>query len=163
MNHNPYAPPKANVDVVPAEASAPAVPDACARLYSGTQIGVAAFIGSPLAAAWFAAANFKALAQPLKARRTLIWGAAVTIVLLGIGYMLPERTPNSLLPILYSITIRMVADQVFQRVIRHHVQAGGTRGSWWRVIGVSLLFLVGIGAAAFAIMMVLFQFGILQA
>ena len=66
MNHNPYTPPSARVaDAAETVGRA----GSTARLYTPGQIALAAFLGSPLAAAWFAAANFKALAQPFKATR----------------------------------------------------------------------------------------------
>src|SRR5262245_8653511 len=107
MSHNPYAPPKANVE------DPPTSPSTAARLYSPWQLTVASFLGSPMAAAWFAAANFKALGRRLEAQRTLIWGALGTVVVLGISYVLPDSVPNSVLPIAYSAAIQAVADRVF--------------------------------------------------
>jgi len=82
--NNTYAPPKAPVADPVSDDGAPTV--ASAPLYTTRQIGVGAFLGSAMAAAWLAAENFKAVGQPLKARRTLWLGLAVTIVTLLLVY-----------------------------------------------------------------------------
>jgi hypothetical protein len=136
MSHNPYTPPTAHVDDLAGSASAAG---ASGPLYSPRQLAIAAFLGSPLAAAWFAAANFKALAQPIKARQTLYWGVGLLVVVTIVSFLLPDGVPNSVLPIAYSIGVYTAAKQRFEETVRLHLAAGGKLGSWWRVVGVSLL------------------------
>jgi len=144
VNHNPYAPPKANVDdLVGSESAASTV---SARMYSSTQMAVASFIGTPIAAAWFAAANFKALGQPRKATQTLLWGLVATAFVIGLALVLPDNTPNTVLPIGYSIGVRVIAERVFGATLKDHASAGGKLGSWWRIVGVSLLFVLALCA-----------------
>lgn len=136
MNHNPYTPPGARVEDA-AEVAARA--GSTARLYTPGQIALAAFVGSPLAAAWFAAANFKALAQPVVAKRTMYLGVGMLILVLAISFVLPDSLPNSVLPIAYALGIRYAAEPYFKAPIRDHVASGGKLGSWWKVVGISLL------------------------
>jgi hypothetical protein len=136
VNHNPYSPPSARVaDAAEAVGRA----GSTARLYTSGQIALAAFLGSPLAAAWFASANFKALAQPFKATRTMYLGVGLLITVLCISFVLPDSMPNSILPIAYSLGIRYAAEPYFKEPIREHVASGGKLGSWWKVVGLSLL------------------------
>jgi hypothetical protein len=135
--NNPYAPPKAPVldhassDSEPTAASAP--------LYTTTQMAVAAFLGSALAGAWLAAANFNAVGQPLKARRTLWLGAGAAIVTIAFAFVLPENFPNSILPLAVAFGVRGIAETYFAQLLREHKQVGGALRSWWRVVGISLL------------------------
>ena len=157
MNHNPYAPPKANVDgLTGVEAAAPAP---SARLYSSMQMAVASFIGTPIAASWFAAANFRAFEQRRAARQILLWGLAATTLVLGIAFVLPEGTPNAVLPVAYSVGVRLIADRVFAACLKDHESRGGRRGSWWRVVGVSFLFALGVLAVVWGVGFALFELG----
>lgn len=136
MNHNPYSPPTARVDDSAGSASAAGT---SGPLYSPRQLAIAAFLGSPLAAAWFAAANFKALAQPAQARLILYWGVGLLAVVTIVSFLLPDGVPNSVLPIAYSMGVYYSAKNRFEEAVRLHLASGGKLGSWWRVVGVSLL------------------------
>src|SRR5262245_27211345 len=158
MNHNPYAPPKANVDT--GEPAATAV--SSARLYSSMQLALAAFIGSPVAAAWFGAANFRALGEPRKARQTILWGSGATVLVMALAFVLPDGTPSSVVPIAYSIGVRALAEQVFGARVKDHTSAGGQLGSWWRVVGISFLFVLGLVVVAFAVGLLLVQLDLVK-
>lgn len=135
METNPYAPPKsAVVDPTDGEATAASAP-----LYTVNQITVATFLGSALAGAWLAAANFKAVNQPIKARRWLWIGIAVMIASLVISFLLPDRFPSIVLPLALMFGARAAATTEFGWILRDHERAGGDVRSWWRVIGISLL------------------------
>ena len=99
MTHNPYAPPEAPVEGPAAVATDAVTVVASGPLYSATQIAVAAFIGTPIAAAWFGRANFKALAEPRKGLQTIYWGLAATIAVTALAFMLPDSTPNLIVPL----------------------------------------------------------------
>src|SRR5689334_12342096 len=119
--NNPYAPPKANVD--PAQSGASV--DSSMRLYTPDQHFLASFLGSPIAAAWIAAANYRVLGRQRAARDVIVWGAIATAVILVISYALPERFPNIVVPLAYSVLVRSLAQQRFGSVVREHRAAGG--------------------------------------
>ena len=125
--------------------------DRSMAMYSPPQTFLASFLGGPLAAAWLMSRNYRALGRVRPANRILWIGGVFTVLVLMIAFMLPERAPNSLVPILYSAAIYQYNTLVFGKVCREHFAAGGRKQSWWRVVGVGLLSLVilmGIMVAA---------------
>jgi hypothetical protein len=142
MENNPYAPPKAPVSdfaVVDGPVTRAALP-----LYSPTQIAVATFISTVIAGAWLAASDYKAIGQPLKARRTLWWGAGATIVTLLLALVVPDSVPSLFPPLLIAAIVRAVAEKQLGDIHQAHLKAGGAQRSWWRVVGVALLVLAVI-------------------
>lgn len=120
-------------------------------LYTPRQIYVASFLGSPAAAAWFMALNHRAVSQTKEQRQMLILGGVATVAVFVVAFFLPERTPNIMWPLAYSIGIYYFAHARFGDTVTKHLAEGGQRGSWWRVLGVSLLFLLGIFAVLFVV------------
>jgi hypothetical protein len=92
------------------------------RLYSPRQIFLASFIGSPLAASWFAASNHRSLSRGVLARRRLVGGAIATAVLMAIAFVLPERGPKSSFPLLYSPLIYVLAQAWFSAAFAAHLK-----------------------------------------
>lgn len=133
-NNNPYAPPQSPVEVPdgpPTVATAP--------LYTVGQLTLAAFLGSIFASAWLAWSNFKALGQPQKARQVLWWGAIAAVVGLGIAMILPDAVPNIAMPLATVFLVRGLAIRHFERILVDHFKAGGTKRSWWPVVGIGIL------------------------
>jgi hypothetical protein len=131
-------------------------------LYSPHQVSVAAFIGSPLAAAWFLRLDFLALGDPRRAAQMIYRGVAFTVVVLTIAYFLPENFPNVAFPFFYSLAISLYAKSIFDLPYRAHIEAGGDKGSWWTVLGVSSLVSIAILAVVFAVLYGLAWIGILH-
>jgi hypothetical protein len=122
------------------------------RLYSSRQIYVASFIGTPLAAAWFMACNWAALGDEPRALRYLWLGFGATIAALAVAIVLPDKTPHILWPLLYSVAIYQWAKVLFDRLFGPFISNGGVKGSWWVVVGVSVLAMIivfGMILAAF--------------
>ena len=143
MDRNPYSPPAApSSDVVSSGSGA---------LYSPRQIFVASFLGSPIAAAWFIHRNFMTLGNESRALRTLWLGLAATAAVIVVALYLPNRFPNAVLPLAYSIAIYQYALFLFKGAYNKHLTEGGRKGSWWVVIGVGLLAVLALAGVAFAI------------
>lgn len=160
MSQNPYLPPVAKVADIAEPSSSESVSTTVNGLYSSSQIFAASFIGSPIAAAWFAASNLRKLHQPANAQKIIVWGVVATIVVMAIAFVLPDRIPNSTFPLLYSIGIRLVARAVFDPVVGKQKAAGAILGSWWSVVGVSLLWMILVLAILFGAAIVLQKFGV---
>ena len=126
-------------------------------LYTPRQIYVASFLGSPAAAAWFMALNHRALSEPLKQQQMLLLGGVATVLVVIVAFLLPERTPNIVWPLAYSIGIYYFAQARFGSTVERHLAEGGKRGSWWRLVGISLLFMLGVVALAL-VALLLFPF-----
>jgi len=101
---NPFQPPKSDIE--------PAPTDARVRMFSPNQALGGSFLGGPLAAAIFIRANYLALGKPRQARRMLIGGIAVTLLLLLALPFLPTRLPNQMLPLAYSFTARFWVERM---------------------------------------------------
>ena len=122
-----------------------------AKLYTPTQVGVAALLGAPAAAGWFISRNETQLGRPRYARRWF-WGGLVFTVLLLVGsFFLPVHFPRTGLAIGYVVACYQTARQLYATTLQDHRAAGGQFGSWWKVVGVSLLFLVILTVAIFVV------------
>ena len=106
-----------------------------------------------MAAAWFAAANFRALARYQQARRFILLGIAATVVAMLVAFAVPQSMPRTTWPLIYSFAIYFLASRIFEGECAAHQSKGGRRGSWWRVIGVSLLFSIAILAVMYVTVM----------
>jgi len=73
------------------------------KLYSPNQVGCAAFFGGPFAAVFVLRSNFCALGKGVAARQTLIWGALSSLALLLALPFLPDKFPNLVIPIAYTL------------------------------------------------------------
>jgi hypothetical protein len=162
LEQNPYAPPKAAVaDVDAASAAAPGFP-VPGGLYTSGQHFVASFIGSPVAAALIAASNYRKLGRDRDARNVVLWGILATAVLLVVAFVLPAGFPNSVLPLAYSFGVRALAQAAFGDTVNANRSSGGKSGSWWRLIGLSVLALIILGAMIFGAAFVLSYFGVIE-
>ena len=159
MEHNPYAPPKANVADAAADA---AVAPVSGELYTPGQHFVAAFIGSPIAAAWLAAANYRALGRGQDARRIILWGMFATAVVFALAMVLPDGFPNMALPLAYCLGVRSLAQTRFGALVDAHRAAGGKIESWWRAVGVGLASLIIIGLIFTGLVFALVYLGLIE-
>jgi hypothetical protein len=117
-------------------------------LYSPGQIGLAAFLGSPVAACWFMAGNYRELGQPGTARTWMIWGIVGTVALFTVNWFLPAWIPNSAIPVGYTIGFLNAAKQTHGSATSTDrlVATGRRLAPWWKVSGISLLFFILIVA-----------------
>jgi hypothetical protein len=141
MDRNPYSPPVAPVDDVASPGT----------LYSPRQIYVASFLGSPIAAAWFIHRNFMTLGNESRTLPTLGLGFAATVAVIVIGFYLPSHFPNVVLPVTYSFAVYQYALFLFKGAYNKQLTEGGRTGSWWIVIGVSLLAALALIGAVLAV------------
>jgi hypothetical protein len=107
--------------------------------YSIKQITVAAFLGGPLAAFCFLALNYRLFQQSRNALLSIVAGILGTIAILAIAVILPPWFPNIVLPIAYTLGLRGLADILQGALLDEHARNGGRIGSWWVVIGISVL------------------------
>jgi len=123
------------------------------KLYSLGQIMLATFLGAPLAGSLLVAQNYRLLHKSNAARRAIAYGLVSTIVLLIVSLFLPERFPNSLLPIIYCIAMRQLVSYLQGEAIVHHFSLGGAKGSWLITIVFGIASLLVLCAFVFAAFM----------
>jgi hypothetical protein len=125
------------------------------RLYSPRQIGGAAFIGSPISAAWLFAQNYAVLGKPGVRRRALLYGLLGTATLFGLASVLPVKFPKVALPLAYSLAIRELAQRLQGAAFKAHLAEGRSVQSNWRVAGVCVAGLVVVLVSAFVVVLLL--------
>jgi len=155
MTHNPYSPPEAKVSDLGQLPDGSSLPSE--RLYTADQIGLAAFLGTFFAAAWFYGKNLAATGQPEKKTFALLVGFVATLAAAGIAYFLPDSVPAVVPSLLCYVAARSFAEAKFKKIVAAHLAAGGRRGSWWAVVGMSVLFSLVLVLIILAAMLIFFR------
>lgn len=142
---NPFQPPQA--DLQQATTNQP-------PLYSVAGVGLATFIGTPLAGAWLLAHNLQLLGQAH--RVAMVWGISVVllVVTLVLAFVLPEEVPAMPFAIAQLMAMIMLARYLMETDLKQHAEAGGALLSNWRAAGIGLLFTLGLAALMFAVLMI---------
>jgi hypothetical protein len=117
-------------------------------LYSPNQIGGGSFLGGPFAAVYFIWANFRALGEPSRAAAAMFWGVVFVVVILLTLPFLPEKFPNIIIPAVYSVAARLIAEnyQLKKQAIADSDQYDFQ--STWKVVGLALAFLAAFFVVA---------------
>jgi hypothetical protein len=121
---------------------------------------VASFIGGPLAAHWFLSANFTAMAQTQRAGRVLAVGGLILVAMFPVLLVLPSKTPNTVVPILYSIGYYYYSIGYYYYYAKTKFGPGvvsGFTATGWR----AWVNLVGISIACIVLTMITWVLGIL--
>jgi len=130
---NPYAPPVGDIEFVPA----PVASDerlAASSLYSARQIGWAAYLGFFLAGVILLCANYRALGDKVRARRTLWVGIPVSLVVTAILLSARSQAMSRLGHMMISVQLCGFAQVVQGRSFSRHIGAGGKRASHWAML-----------------------------
>jgi hypothetical protein len=115
------------------------IPNTTSRaLYDPTAIGIATFLGTPLAGSALMALNYKNLEKPKLAVWTVVIGIVATALLLVIAFILPDNFPGTGLSLGALLATVVVAKKSQGSLIEAHQQAGGKMGSRWVGAGVGL-------------------------
>lgn len=100
------------------------------RLYSVGQITLATFLGAPLSGSMLLAWNYRALGKVASAWKSFAAGAVSTLLLVLIGFWLPENFPNMALPLGYCVGMRQLVQYLQGGALAAHLEGGGRKGSW---------------------------------
>jgi peptidoglycan/LPS O-acetylase OafA/YrhL len=147
MEQNPYASPQSFEPPAAVEANQAVG----YRLFSPQQIGVATFLGAPVAGAFFLSQNYRQLGNTGAGTQSLVWGLLGTILLMIVSFFLPENFPNSVIPIGCTFGMLYAAKHLQGPAVEQHTVRGGRLGSWWTVVGVGLLSFAIICAIVFTV------------
>jgi hypothetical protein len=131
---DPYAPPQADVAPIPA----PAAVGVRVRLYSPTQVGVASLLGSAVAGGILIGLNERALGNPSPFLKPLFVSGGIVLAVLLIGQLLPESFPTFVFGLAQFFAMKAYVDATQAATFREHVEAGGLRGSNWKVLAAVL-------------------------
>lgn len=103
------------------------------------QLYVASLLGTPIAAAWFLSSTYRIIGRPKYASTSVLAGVPATILVGVVAFFLPERMPNLVWPFAYGVGIYYGAQHLIGRSVVAAMASGRRRGSWWNVVGISLL------------------------
>jgi hypothetical protein len=112
------------------------------RMYSPVQVGICSFVGGPCAAVFVLWKNFQSLGKNSFARQTLVWGLLLTLLIFSTIPFLPEKFPNTAIPVAYTAFAlainrqRQMSKKEISASALHEVHSG------WNVLGISVSFLV---------------------
>jgi hypothetical protein len=132
------------------------------KLYSPMQVMVGSFVGGPFAAVYMLWMNFRALGEEAQANWMLIWGAVFVVAVFAILPMLPENFPNYVLPVIYSLGARLVAERfhLTKQAIRESDRYA--QQSNWNVLGISIAFLLAFIVLAVGFVIALDEIGLVR-
>ena len=124
------------------------------KLYSQKSIGLASFIGGPLAAGYLIKENYKALNQGEKGKKALIISIIATVAIFGTIFLIPEsvmdQVPNMVIPAIYTGIIYLIVDKIHGTILNNHDLNNYPFYSGWRAAGIGLISLVILIAIIFA-------------
>jgi len=130
-------------------------PETAGNLFTDFQIALATFIGMPIAGCLLLAQNYRNLGRASSGWQTLILGFVSTIILFIVAFSLPERFPNFVLPMAYTIAMRQLVKYLQGDVIAFQ-EAQGKKGSWAVTVSVAIGCLILIVALLFGAILLFF-------
>jgi len=123
------------------------------KLFSVGQITLATFLGAPIAGSLLLAWNYRALQKATPAFQSIVYGLVSTIILFVIAFLLPEKFPNSVLPVVYCLAMRQLVSYLQGDIIADHLARGGDKGSWAVTVVVGIGCLVVLFAIVFGLLL----------
>lgn len=148
-DQNPYAAPTARVEP-PAEAAA----ESSRPLFKLGGIGLATFIGSPIAGGILIGLNERAIDRPGRFWPAVGMAVAATAGFMLLAFLLPEQVPAVVFTIAQVFAMTAIARHWQGKPIDARIAAGLPMRSNWAAFGIGLLVLLGllllIAAAVFA-------------
>ena len=112
-------------------------------------IGIAGFVGTPLAGAWVMARSFERLGRHDLVRKAWTLGIGLFLVVNVLALLLPEKMSFTPINLACAVGMQHHAKQLIGPTLEAHLTAGGTVASNWRAFGVSLLFSLAVVATIF--------------
>jgi len=127
-------------------------------LYSQKAIGIATFIGGPMAAGYLIRKNYLALNESGKGKNALVIGIATTIALFFGIFLLPEsiieRVPNLIVHLTYTAIILFIVGKIHGSILKAHKEHNNDFASVWKavVIGFVSLFLLVVATFCYILL-----------
>ena len=116
------------------------------KFYSQKAIGIATFIGGPLAAGYLIRKNYLTLSKPDEGKKSLIIGIISTIIIFSVIFMIPEniidKVPNQILPLIYTGIIYLIVEKIHGKILNQHKENKNEFLSIWKAVGIGLISLI---------------------
>ncbi len=152
MDENPYASPAALDEFVDPSVESAGQPY---KLYSAGHVAWATFLGSPIAGCLLMAFNYWRLGKARLGQLIIACGVVATCCLLAVGFVLPERFPDSIFAAAFTFGMYGIAKSLQGEAVERHLESGGQTASAWRATGVGFMGGIAVGVFLFAVGMVL--------
>ena len=143
--------PPSDTSIAPAALDYAAQPTTQQALYSPQAVGLATFLGSPIAGGIIMAMNYRRLGRLASGRIAIVGGLIATAALVGLGFALPEHSPAFLTAILPFLVMFQVAKQLQGEAVERHRRSGGKIASMWKASAIGLGCLLALMAIVIAI------------
>ncbi|MDB4297196.1 hypothetical protein N9901_00415 [Flavobacteriaceae bacterium] len=129
------------------------------KFYSQKSIGIATFLGGPLAAGYLIRENYLSLNKPDEAKKSLLIGIVSTILLFIGIFMIPEsimdKVPNQILSAIYTGIALFISAKVHGKLLHNHKENGNEFYSGWYAAGIGII-------SAFILIIGVFGYGYLS-
>jgi hypothetical protein len=116
------------------------------KFYSQKAIGIATFIGGPLAGGYLIRENYLSLDKPGEGKKSLIIGLTSTVLLFTCIFMIPEsiidKVPNQILPAIYTGIIYLIVEKIHGTILNQHKENGNEFYSGWNAAGIGFISLI---------------------
>ena len=123
------------------------------KFYSQKAIGIATFIGGPMAAGYLIRENYRSLDELEKGKTAFIIGVLSTLLLFVGIFLIPEsileKVPNQILPAVYTGIIYVIVDRIHGAILKQHKDSGNEFHSGWKAAGIGTVSLIILLAGIF--------------
>lgn len=125
------------------------------RLYKSVAVGLATFLGSPLAGAYILTRNLKALGRSGEAGG--VWAIAVALLAVTMicAFLLPEEVPALPFTIVQILVMGWLSNSRTATDLAQHLEQDGAFHSNWRAAGIGLLFALALVAVMLPVVFLL--------
>ena len=123
------------------------------KIYSPNQILLGSFWGGPIAVVYFLYRNYTLLDNNEYAKKTIFLGSFLILVLLELLPFLPEKFPNMIIPLFYSLLGKQLAIQTQLSKENINNNENYLFESNWKIFGIGTLTLFIFLAISIAIML----------
>jgi len=119
------------------------------KFYSQKAIGIATFIGGPLAAGYLIRENYLSLGKPDEGKKSLIIGIISTILIFMLPESIIDKVPNQILPAIYTGIIYGIVEKIHGTILNQHKENGNEFYSGWKASGIGLISLIILSIGIF--------------
>jgi hypothetical protein len=132
------------------------------QLYSQGAIGIATFVGGPLAAGVLVRRNYINLGNDQYGKHALSIGIISTLLIFGLLFSVPEhivdKIPNFVIPAVYTAIISFVVEKLQGEDLKKHKDSNGVFYSGWKAAGVGFVCMIILGVGIFGYALTLDDF-----
>lgn len=120
--------------------------------YSQKAIGIATFIGGPMAAGYLIRENYFALNKPDNGNKAFLISIIATFILFGGIFIIPdniiEKIPNQILPLAYTGIIYLIVEKIHGTILKDHEKKENKFFSAWKAAGIGFISLMILATIA---------------